>query len=154
MSTTYREERVKGNNIQRGFSLVSAIFLLVVLAALGAAMVTFSTAQNQGLAMDVMGSRAYQAANAGVEWAAYNIATTSGVPVVFGPRFVPATPSALGGNLAPFTVWVGYTAVARSDAADSGSAAGTLWTYDIAASAVFGVPGSADYVERVINAKM
>lgn len=145
---------MKGNIIQRGFSLVSAIFLLVVLAALGAAMVSFSTAQNQNLAMDVMGARAYQAANAGIEWAAYNIATASGVPVAFSPRFVPATPSALGGNLAPFTVWVGYTATARSDAAVAGTAAGTLWTYDIAASAAFGTAGDPDYVERVINAKM
>ncbi len=146
---------MKSNKVQLGFSLVSAIFLLVVLAALGAAMVTFSTAQNQDLAIDVMGSRAYQAANAGVEWAAYNIATSPpGTAVAFSPRFVPGTGSALAGNLAPFTVWVGYTAAVQSDAVNAGSGVVAVWAYNIASSAVYGMPGSADYVERVVNAKM
>lgn len=52
----------------RGFSLVSAIFLLVVLAALGAAIVTVSTVQHQSSALDIQGVRAYQAARAGIEW--------------------------------------------------------------------------------------
>jgi MSHA biogenesis protein MshP len=128
--------------------------LLVVLAALGAAMVSFSTTQNQSLAMDAMGSRAYEAANAGIEWAAYNIATSPGVAKAAAPIFVPGTGTALGGNLAPFTVNVGYTAVAHSDAAIAGVAVGNMWTYNIAASAVYGAPGTPDYVERVVNAKM
>jgi Tfp pilus assembly protein PilX len=57
---------------QQGFSLVTAIFLLVVLAGLGAVMATFFTNQQQSSALDVMGSRAYQAARAGIEWAVYD----------------------------------------------------------------------------------
>lgn len=53
---------------QRGFSLVSAIFLLVVLAGLGVAMVSISTVHHTSSAFDVQGIRAYQAARAGVEW--------------------------------------------------------------------------------------
>ena len=142
------------NQLQRGFSLVSAIFLLVVLAVLGAAMVTFSTTQDQGQALDAMGSRAYEAANAGIEWAAYNIAISPGVAKAATPVFVPGTGTALGGKLAPLTVTVGYTAVAHSDAATAGALVGNMWTYDIAASAVYGVPGTADYVERILDAKM
>ena len=145
---------MKANKAQRGFSLVSAIFLLVVLATLGAAMVTFSTTQNQTQAMDAMGSRAYEAANAGIEWAAYNIATSPGVAKAAAPVFVPGTGTALGGRLAPFTVNVGYTAIAHSDAAVAGSAVGNMWTYDITSSAEYGVPGTPDYFERVVNAKM
>lgn len=143
---------MKGNKFQRGFSLVSAIFLLVVLAALGAAMVTFSTSQSQSLAIDVLGSRAYQAANAGVEWAAYNIAANPGA--AGATNFVPGTSTALGGNLAPFNVTVSYTAVAHSDAAVAGGAVGNIWMHDITASAVYGTAGTADYVERVVSAKM
>jgi hypothetical protein len=36
----------------------------------------------------------------------------------------------------------------------AGSGVVAVWSYDIVASAVYGVPGSADYVERVVNAKM
>lgn len=55
----------------RGFTLVSAVFLLVVLAGLGVAMVTFSTSQHVSSALDVQGTRAYQAARAGIEWGLY-----------------------------------------------------------------------------------
>lgn len=127
--------------MQRGFSLISAIFLLVVLAGLGAAMVTFSTAQHQGLALDLLGSRAYQAANAGIEWAAYNIATNPGVAVAS------QTLTGLDGNLVDFTVTVSYTATAVTDSDVS-------FSYAITSKAVYGTPGTADYVERVISAKM
>ncbi|TCS39078.1 Tfp pilus assembly protein PilX [Paucimonas lemoignei] len=56
---------------ERGFTLVSAIFLLVVLAALGAAIVTVSTTQHTASALDVLGAQAYQAARAGTEWGLY-----------------------------------------------------------------------------------
>lgn len=145
---------LKGNRPQRGFSIVTAIFLLVVLAGLGATMVTFSTAQNQNLAMDLMGSRAYQAANAGIEWAAFNIASSPGAAVAAAPRFTPGTATALGGNLAPFTVTVGYTATAYNDVIEAGSGVQNLWSYDITSTAVYGAAGTANYVERVVNAKI
>lgn len=51
-----------------GVGLVTAIFLLVVLAGLGVAMVTIFNAQQQSSSLDVQGARAYQAARAGIEW--------------------------------------------------------------------------------------
>ena len=57
----------------RGFALVSAIFILVVLAALGAFMVNISTNQHIGSALDVQGVRAYHAARAGIEWGVYQV---------------------------------------------------------------------------------
>ena len=140
---------MKGNHLQRGFSLISAIFLLVVLAGLGAAMVSFSTAQNQSQAMDVLGSRAYQAANAGIEWAAFNIALNPG-----GPGNVTFVPGTLGGDLQPFAVTVGYAATLYSDETVAGSGVQNMWSYDITASAVYGTAGTANYVERVVTAKI
>jgi MSHA biogenesis protein MshP len=62
----------------RGFAIVSAIFILVVLAVLGAAMVTISTSQQIGSAQDLQSTRAYQAARAGIDWGLYQI-TRDGV---------------------------------------------------------------------------
>jgi MSHA biogenesis protein MshP len=56
---------------QRGVSLVTAIFLLVVLAGLSVGIVTVVTTQQSGAALDVLGTRAYLAARAGVEWGLY-----------------------------------------------------------------------------------
>ncbi len=53
---------------QRGFAAVAAIFLVVILAALGGFMVSFSNTQQLTSAQDVQGTRAYWAARAGLEW--------------------------------------------------------------------------------------
>jgi MSHA biogenesis protein MshP len=53
----------------RGFAAVAAMFLLVVLAALGGFMVSFSNTQQLTATQDLQGTRAYWAARAGLEWA-------------------------------------------------------------------------------------
>lgn len=70
-----------------GFALVSAIFILVVLAVLGAFILSVSSSQHMGSALDIQGVRALQAARAGIEWGLYRrlrdgscVATTSFVP--------------------------------------------------------------------------
>jgi len=135
--------------LQQGFSLVTAIFLLVVLGGLGTMMVTFFVAQQQSSALDVMGSRAYQASRAGIEWAAYNVASQpagAGCEGIPAPLFAAGT---LAGTLSPFTV----TLTCSPASAVEGTS--TIWVYDLAASAVSGgAPGNPDYVERVLSAKM
>ncbi|WP_310451574.1 pilus assembly PilX N-terminal domain-containing protein [Sulfuritalea sp.] len=69
----------------RGFAIVSAIFILVVLAALGAFIVNISTSQQIGSALDVQGVRAYQAARAGLEWGLYQVQATAAYNFSYGP---------------------------------------------------------------------
>ena len=132
---------------QKGFSLVTAIFLLVVLAGLGAAMTTFFTAQQQSSALDVLGSRAYQASRAGIEWGAYQVVQNSGVGFATACQPGPTTQAlpALAGTLSGFGVSVACSATSHVEAAT------TLWVYQLTstASGVQGAtPGSPDYVER------
>ncbi|MDO8931682.1 MAG: hypothetical protein Q7U97_04750 [Rhodocyclaceae bacterium] len=61
----------------RGFAIVSAIFILVVLAALGAFILSISSSQQIGSALDVQGVRAYQAARAGIEWGLFQVQSTA-----------------------------------------------------------------------------
>ncbi len=132
---------------QKGFSLVSAIFLLVVVAALGAFAVTISTTQHQSQALDVMGARAYQAARAGIEWAAFNVATG---PVPWA-GCAPAATVALTGELAAFSpITVNCIAASHVEGAS------TIWVYDVSAVAATtgAVPGSLDYVERQLSARL
>jgi MSHA biogenesis protein MshP len=58
--------RIRGR--EAGVGIVTAIFLLVVLAGLGVAMVGIYTAQQGSANVDLLGARAYQAARAGLEW--------------------------------------------------------------------------------------
>jgi MSHA biogenesis protein MshP len=57
----------------RGFLIIAAVFLLVVLAGLVAYLMTVSTTSQAASAADFNSARAYQAARAGAEWAAYQI---------------------------------------------------------------------------------
>lgn len=98
MSATQRSNMRLGR-ATRGFVLPAAIFLLVVLAALGAAIVTVSTTQQIGSALDVQGTRAYQAARAGIEWGLYQQLQASSCAAT--SSFVPTAPTFAG-----FTVTV------------------------------------------------
>ncbi len=137
----------------RGFSIVSAIFLLVVLSLLGALMLTFSTVQHTTAAQDVQGSRAYQAARAGIEWGLYQLLQT-GTQAAPGcdpnpaltPRFVPNTATALGGTLAGFSVTVTCVAAANGPYTEANIATNI---YTITSTATIGTgPGDPAYVER------
>lgn len=135
---------------QRGFSIVSAIFLLVVLSFLGVAMTTLSTTQNQSSAMDVMGSRANQAARAGIEWAAYFVSQSPASSPIAWAGCVAGTPVTVAADLAQFSpVTVDCSAVSSVEGAT------TIWMYDVTATAkTGGVAGNPDYIERVISAKL
>ena len=56
---------------ERGFGAFAAVIVLVVLAAMAAAVVRLSSAQQLGTAQDLGAARAAQAARAGVEWGLY-----------------------------------------------------------------------------------
>ncbi|KAF0164704.1 MAG: MSHA bioproteinis protein MshP [Rhodocyclaceae bacterium] len=80
----------------RGFAIVSAIFILVVLAALGAFIVNISSSQQIGSALDVQGVRVYQAARAGIEWGVYQVQATPAYNFSYG-----AIPPLAVGNASP-----------------------------------------------------
>ena len=124
---------------QRGFSLISAIFLLVVIAALGVFAVTLSTTQQQSSALDVMGTRAYQAARAGIEWGTYQALRNAGACAAILPA------GTFPGTLSGFRVTVTCTPTAFTDG-------GGFFMYQLVSTAEQGVAGTADYVQRRITA--
>ncbi|MDB5745976.1 MAG: hypothetical protein JWP72_824 [Massilia sp.] len=92
-SRTYaRMPRILARRRGAGAGLVTAIFLLVVLAGLAVALVGIFTTQRQGILLDEQGVRAYQAARAGIEWGLFQRLRTpqgngcaNGVPNLVAP---------------------------------------------------------------------
>lgn len=72
--------------LQHGFSLVTAIFLIVVLASVGAFIVSMSGLMSSATTLDVQGARAYQAARAGIEWGAYQLLPPAAAPACFATQ--------------------------------------------------------------------
>lgn len=126
----------------RGFLLPAAIFLVVILAALGAYAVNISTLQQAGSAQDVQGARAYQMARAGVEWAAFQVLA----PGTADLGNCPASPTVL--SMEGFAVSVSCTRSA--DYFEQGTDH-TIATYDIVATATFGTAGTSGYIERQVQ---
>lgn len=138
----------------RGVGLVTAIFLLVVIAGLAVAMVTVFTTQQGSSALDVQGTRAYQAARAGLEWGIFKR--------VRGGSDCNGTSSfALddGTSLRGFVVTVAFQSATGPDT-DSG-VAGTLDRCKVTATACNAPDGAGacpnpqnttDYVQRVMEA--
>ena len=56
---------------QRGFGLVAALFLILVIAGVIAAMARLSVTQHSTTSLAIQQARAYQAAQAGLEWGIY-----------------------------------------------------------------------------------
>ena len=138
---------------QRGFAAIAAIFLVVGLAALGGFMLTFSSAQQVSSVQDQLGSRAYWAARAGLDW---GIAST----VASAPADCPTSPSTLA---------VDNFSVVATCAVQTYTEAGntvTIFRYTSVATVapipnadtppIFTAPavGSLGYIERSLSASM
>jgi len=92
-------ERLKFvRNREHGFALATAIFILVVLAALAAFLLSISNLEQGRGVLDVQGAKAYQAARAGVEWGAYRVLRDNSCAA--------GTSFALPGGLSEFAVTV------------------------------------------------
>ncbi len=135
---------------QHGFSIITAIFLIVVLAAFGAFAVSMFRVQQTSAALDELGSRAYQAAQAGIEWGAWQ--------VLQGP----GTCAAATGNLALPGSLSGFTATVTCASTSHTEAGNPVTIYQLTATAcnqpaAGACPNPApgpDYVERQVQGAM
>lgn len=134
------QSRTPPRPVARGFTIVAAIFLLIVLAALGAFVLTVSSAQHMSSTQDLQGARAYQAARSGIEWGAYQALRNASCSA--------STPLTLAGTLSSFTV----TVTCASAGWTYTEAGKSVTLYQLTATASQGTLGSATYVERQLQA--
>lgn len=130
----------------KGFTLVSAIFLLVIIAALGTFAVTLSGTQHQTSAQDVLGARALQAARAGIEWGVYQVLQNRNQGFESSCQTSAASQAlTLPGGLGAFTVNVTCNSVA---AVEDGN---NIRVYTLTSTASQGTLAAANYVERQLT---
>lgn len=135
MTRPRRAQRIQ--RAQQGFAAIAAVFLLVVVAAFGAFMVTFSNTQQLNAARDVQGSRAYWAARAGLSWGVASVVA------------VPACPASPPATVDGFNITV--TCIAR--AYDERGTPRTIFTLTSIATGGGAVGGLA-YIERSVTASL
>ena len=132
---------------QTGFTLITAIFLLVVVASLSVYMLSLRTVQQSTLLYGVQGARAMQAARAGIEWGIFQVIPAAACPV--GGCACPASTNftASGPALSAFRINV---TCARSNGHFEGSV--EIVTFQLTATAETGTYGTLDYVSRRLQA--
>jgi len=124
----------------RGFALVPALFLLVILGALGLVAIRVGTGQQQAVTMNLIQARALGAANSGIEWGAYAATTANSC--------APSTTLSLTeGALAGFSVIVSCTSTSFTNGSNT-----TSYSYVLQATATTGTYGQPGFVRRVVSA--
>lgn len=125
---------------ERGFALVAALFLIVVIALVVATMSRLAVNQQADGNLALQQARAYQAARAGLEWGINRVRATASCPS--------GSVDMSGGNLAAFTVTL--TCSRRDYTGDDGAA---LSLFRLEATAANGAPGGrVDYAWRRLTA--
>ncbi len=133
---------------QRGFGLVAAMFLIIVIAGAIAAMWRISVIQTATSSLALQQARAYQAARAGVEWGIYRFLNDASCP-----SSVTFTVPQLDG----FKVEVECSAssswrVEYNDLLEERLESTVI--QKITATAEYSVPGNPDYAYRKLTAEV
>lgn len=125
---------------ERGFALVAALFLIVVIALVVATMSRLAVNQQADGNLALQQARAYQAARAGLEWGINRVRATASC--------ASGSVSMAGGNLSDFSVSL---ICSRLDyTGDDGAA---LSLFRLEATAANGAPGDrVDYAWRRLTA--
>ncbi|UCV27511.1 hypothetical protein [Ferribacterium limneticum] len=126
---------------QLGASVISAIFLLLLMAALAAAMVSVVSTAHVNLAADIGGAKAYQAARAGAEWGMYQLDPNAQSP---------SLPTCLGGT-PPIPDHAVTVTCSRSTYTEAGRQIGIYRIVSVATASVAKAPGIERSVEVTLE---
>ncbi len=130
----------------RGFTLVAAVFLVAVLAALAVTLASLVATSRQVSTLSIMGARAWEAASSGVEWAVYQALNAPATLNCGNPAGVSFTLS--GGVLDGFRISV----VCNETSGITEGAVGPYSVYSLTVTASRGSIGDPDFLYRTIQA--
>jgi MSHA biogenesis protein MshP len=129
---------------QKGFGLIAAMFILVVIASAAAMMLNITQAQDRTSLLMLQSARAYYAAEAGLEWGLKNVSTT------------PSNCTLIGGTLGALTLSEGslngFTATVTCIRTRYDEAGTTVQMLRVESEATFGNTSNPDYVRRKVSA--
>jgi len=144
----------------RGFAFVAALFLLVVLGAFAAYIISIGANAQGTVEASIEAERVFEAANSGLEWAAYqeldpyqaiwgNVTTP---PNCFASPATPSLPSAFGAITLSVTCTRYPAWTATPNYYEEGSQ--RVVVYLITSTASYGTAGQANYAQRQLQSRV
>ena len=126
---------------ERGFSLVAAVFIIVILALLGTTMVILNVLQRETVNTAVQGARAYHAARSGVEAGLFLAVSASG----------PSTCGSTNYDLSAVSGLTGFGVAVNCSESTHREYGTNYLLFVISSTATTCTFGSPDYVERMLR---
>ena len=127
---------------QKGINLISAIFLLVIIAGIGIFMFNIGNVQRQTSAFSIMSSRALYAAESGVQWGIHAVLQTNDCSAF------PDTFNISDGVITQFSVTVTCVPSTHTENPD------TYNVFQLSARATSGSVGDPAYFSRTLRASV
>ena len=122
---------------QTGISLITAIFLLVIVALLAVYITNIRAVQQCTSLYGTQGARAIQAARSGIEWGIYESLVAT-----------PGCPATTTINIDRFSVQIQCSETSHREGVTD------VVTYQLTSTATTGTFGTLDYMQRRIQAKV
>lgn len=122
---------------QKGITLIGAIFVLIIVSLLGKYLINITGVQRQTSLLALQSARAYQAANAGIEWSIAKTVASNSCPGSAPTNF---------SGLAGFIVTTSCTDLGVFD--ENGISS---FIYRLSSTAKYGSYGDIDYVSRKLE---
>lgn len=132
---------MKRHALNRGFTLVSAIFLLVIVALVAAYALSIGSTQRADTTLALLGKRADLAARSGLEWGIARVLQDNACPA--STSFSPT-----GTGIASFSVAVSCSSASVTEGAT------TYPVYSLTVTATLGSEGSEDFARRTVTAQV
>lgn len=131
---------------EKGVSLITAIFLVVIVASIGAYMVTIGQTQQQTTALSVLGTRGMNAAASGLEWGIQRAVQAAAAGLDCSPGTVNFNLNAT--TLNNFNVVVGCSVQSFEEGT-------TMYNvYTLTSTANMNVFGNPDFISRTLRASV
>ena len=128
-----------------GSALLSAIFLIVVLAALGASMASLSNVEHDTASKSLLATQAYLSAKTGLEWGIQRVISEPSATA-------PARCTAIGGGSTFSPTGVGFGGASVTVTCASSTHGAGEFVYYLTSKATIGTVGSLGYAERRMEA--
>lgn len=130
---------------QTGMLLPVAVFLLVVLSAMGAYAMRMSVLTNATMSQDILMVQANQAGKAANEWVTYQVY----LPDATGAPVMQACPTTTSLTINGFNVQISCSVQTFEDEVNQ-----AVRVYRVVSTATQGTYGTADYIERQATATL
>lgn len=132
-------------NRQKGFTLMTALFLLVILSLIASFIVSIAALTRDSDILTAQGTRAYYAAKSGLEWGIYQVTQGTGSPPSYN---CPAPQTTITFTQGAMT---GFSAVVKCTPNQYTEGGITYSVFQIISIGQYGTAGTLDNVSRQLN---